>query len=141
MLSRSLRRPSQCAAGSEARKVVQISRARPLSTADPDVSSPAVFGTVLVRFAPAEREPASPLHPSLRLEPCLRLIRGRPASAVLYRMDLPDHPRPWGLRTLRLRAGRCPQAAKRPSGSGSAAAEQQRQSGGDHHQGEHAEQH
>jgi hypothetical protein len=74
------------------------------------------FGPVLERFAPAEREPASHLRRSLRLEPCLRLIRGRPASAVLYRMDLPDeslpdHPRPWGLRTLRLR-GRCLQATK-----------------------------
>ena len=30
------------------------------------------FGPVLERFAPAEREPASQLRPSLRLEPCLR---------------------------------------------------------------------
>ncbi len=83
----------------------RIQMRRPSSPADG-------FGPDLERFASAEREPASPLRPSLRREPCLRLIRGRPASAVIYRMDLPDHPCPWGLRNRRLR-GRQLQGAHR----------------------------
>lgn len=71
------------------------------------------FGPVLVRFAPAERKPGPPLRPSLRLEPCLRLIRGRSASALLYRKDLPDHPCPWGLRNLRLRERQLQDAHRR----------------------------
>jgi len=130
----------------EARAFQRRLRAPDKLTAGGGPSSPAsIFAQEPERFVPPELETASPLRPSLRLEPCLRQIWGRPASADLqlrastrsgqpsldspvtgvitlegsrshwlpmaittldavrlYRMDLPEHPCPWGLRAVRL---------------------------------------